>query len=483
MGFRFRRSIKILPGLRLNLSGSGASVSVGPRGFHYTVGPKGTRVTAGIPGTGLSWSEYTPHARSRSEPHISGQSFQDEPTVQAGEPIDPNLTAIENAPAEEINAFSATELAPILDAAHRKLRFAPLIQLLSILVFVAALFHASQLSLGLSALYATVFVPIAIFLDRYRRSVKIDYVPQGPTAQIAHALADSFEDLIACNSTWSIRAEGNTADWKRNAGATTLSRRKKADVRFDKPSCISGNSKFPALRLGKDEIYLLPDAALIIVGGSVAAVHYRDLEVSHSKTRFIEEDDVPADSPIVGQTWRYVNKKGGPDRRFNFNKELPICVYGEMSFRSEGGLNCKIHCSNPAAPDRLSNVIEVLHRSSAELPKAITYIKTAKRWPSILFFAAAAVFGAAQFAFFPTELFSSSFQQTAAPAVSPDQNQASPVRPQPTVAQPVNRPEQRNVQQTMGTPAAPRPVEPIEIVPAKPVATVPLPRPRPKFQR
>src|SRR4051812_20007455 len=107
MGFRFRRSIKILSGLRINLSGSGASVSVGPRGFHYTVGPKGTRVTAGIPGTGLSWSEYTPHARSRPELRTSGQSFQDEPTILPDESIDPNLTAIENAAAEEINAFSA----------------------------------------------------------------------------------------------------------------------------------------------------------------------------------------------------------------------------------------------------------------------------------------------------------------------------------------------------------------------------------------
>lgn len=474
MGFRFRRSIKLLPGIRVNLSGSGASLSVGPRGFHYTVGPKGTRVTAGIPGTGLSWSQYTPYAR-RVEPSYSGQSFQGGLTDLADEPIDPNLTTIENAPAEEINKFSATELAPILNAAHHKLRFAPLIQLLSILVFVAALFHASQMSLGLSALYATTFVPIAIFLDRYRRSVKIIYAPQGPTAQIAHALADSFEDIIACKCIWSIRAEGNTEDWKRNAGATTLSRRKRADVRFDKPTCISGNSKFPALRLGKDEIYFLPDAALIIVGGSVAAVHYRDLEVFYSKTRFIEEEAVPTDSPIVGQTWRYVNKKGGPDRRFNFNKELPICVYGEMSFHSEGGLNCKIHCSNPAAPDRLCRVIDVLHQSSAELPKAITYIKTAKRWPSILFFAAVVVFGTAQFAFFPIELISSGFHQSATSGTSRDQNQASSMRPQPIVGQTANRAE------AIATPIVPRPADPIEIVPAKPAANIPLPRPRPKF--
>jgi hypothetical protein len=39
------------------------------------------------------------------------------------------------------------------------------------------------------------------------------------------------------------------------------------------------------------------------------------------------------------------NRKGGPDRRFNNNRELPICLYGETDFRSASGLNERIHCS------------------------------------------------------------------------------------------------------------------------------------------
>src|ERR1700676_3154279 len=66
MGFRFRRSVRILPGVKLNFSGSGTSVSLGTRGFHYTLGPKGTRVTAGIPGTGLSWSQYSSHSKNHA---------------------------------------------------------------------------------------------------------------------------------------------------------------------------------------------------------------------------------------------------------------------------------------------------------------------------------------------------------------------------------------------------------------------------------
>jgi hypothetical protein len=58
MGLRFYRRVKIFPGVTLNFSKSGMSVSIGFRGFHYTFGGKrGSRVTAGIPGTGVSYTE------------------------------------------------------------------------------------------------------------------------------------------------------------------------------------------------------------------------------------------------------------------------------------------------------------------------------------------------------------------------------------------------------------------------------------------
>lgn len=59
MGFRFRRSFKVAPGLRLNLSKSGVSTSVGRRGLWFTIGTRGTRTTVGIPGTGLSYTEQS----------------------------------------------------------------------------------------------------------------------------------------------------------------------------------------------------------------------------------------------------------------------------------------------------------------------------------------------------------------------------------------------------------------------------------------
>lgn len=61
MGFNFRKSTKIMPGVRVNLTKKGvSSVSVGKNGARVNVGKKGTRTTVGLPGTGLSYSSYSP---------------------------------------------------------------------------------------------------------------------------------------------------------------------------------------------------------------------------------------------------------------------------------------------------------------------------------------------------------------------------------------------------------------------------------------
>ena len=66
MGFRFWRRVRIAPGVFLNLSGGGASVSFGPRGAKLTIGRRGVRATAGIPGTGLYYTTKVGGSRKRA---------------------------------------------------------------------------------------------------------------------------------------------------------------------------------------------------------------------------------------------------------------------------------------------------------------------------------------------------------------------------------------------------------------------------------
>ena len=55
MGFRFKKSVKIAPGVRLKIGKKGTSVTVGNKYARTTIGKKKTTVSASIPGTGLSY--------------------------------------------------------------------------------------------------------------------------------------------------------------------------------------------------------------------------------------------------------------------------------------------------------------------------------------------------------------------------------------------------------------------------------------------
>ena len=72
--FKFRRRIKILPGVHWNIGKKGSSVSLGGRGFTYTIGSKRSRTTIGIPGRGISYSHVQPHT-----PSVTPQQTQPPP--------------------------------------------------------------------------------------------------------------------------------------------------------------------------------------------------------------------------------------------------------------------------------------------------------------------------------------------------------------------------------------------------------------------
>jgi hypothetical protein len=98
--------------------------------------------------------------------------------------------------------------------------------------------------------------------------------------------------------------------------------------------------------LGDSQLYFLPDTIQYRDGRGFGAIAYNDLQVTQRFTRFIESDTVPGDATVVDHTWLYVNKSGGPDRRFNNNRQLPVLQLGELGFASLKGLNIQLNVSN-----------------------------------------------------------------------------------------------------------------------------------------
>lgn len=54
MALRFQKRIRIAPGIRLNISKTGISGTVGVRGASVNLGKNGAFINAGLPGSGLS---------------------------------------------------------------------------------------------------------------------------------------------------------------------------------------------------------------------------------------------------------------------------------------------------------------------------------------------------------------------------------------------------------------------------------------------
>lgn len=72
MGFNFRKSFKIAPGVRLNVSKKGVTgVSVGGKGARVTVGKKAVRSSVSAPGTGVSFSKVS--SFNSAQPSIQEQ--------------------------------------------------------------------------------------------------------------------------------------------------------------------------------------------------------------------------------------------------------------------------------------------------------------------------------------------------------------------------------------------------------------------------
>ena len=67
MPIRFRRTFKIFPGVKINVSKGGISVTVGTRGANLNFSKRGVRQTVGLPGSGLSETSYLVKNEPESE--------------------------------------------------------------------------------------------------------------------------------------------------------------------------------------------------------------------------------------------------------------------------------------------------------------------------------------------------------------------------------------------------------------------------------
>lgn len=371
MGFYIRKSISAGP-FRFNLSGSGIGLSVGVKGFRVGTGPRGNYVHMGRGGLYYRASLGGPGRSTRSTPPRTY------PIEQPAQPAAGSV--IETGNVLEMKPSNGSQ---IVDQINEKMRLVPFWPwplaaafLLAILVFSQP--DGKSIGIGLFAVAAVMSAFLA-FYDKQRKAVVIMYDLDDDAVGPFQKFVDEFDKFRSANRIWNVDAAERTTDWKRNAGAGHLLTRKTAQLTYTPPSVVKTNLSVPAIVGGRQNIYFFPDVVLIVESTHAGALAYDQLEVLWTSTVFIEGDGVPSDAQVVGHTWRFVNKNGGPDRRFNNNRQIPKCLYLQMGLSSSEGLRKVLHFSRvidhtsfDAALDGLRGSIRILKLIGPASPEAPT---------------------------------------------------------------------------------------------------------------
>jgi hypothetical protein len=362
--FYIRKSVSAGP-FRFNFSKGGVGLSVGIRGLRVGTGPRGHYIHAGLGGL---------YYRSSIKP-VGTSSAERKPPPAPRQDVLPEATGSHDVEMIEIESADVLGMRDetfghLLDEINRKSRQMKMSSAFcwsAIGVALVAGFASGGAGfvLGLTAIPGWM---IGRWLDSYRRSSVLYYDLEGDAEAAYLRLVAGFDRLQACKGKWHIEESGAvTSDVtrKRNAGASHLVKRKTTSLSYSLPDVIKSNLTPPALGVGKQTLFFMPDTILVQDGSRFGAVPYSNLTVHRSNSRFIEDGSVPADAQVVDHTWKHPNKNGGPDRRFRDNRQLPICLYESIQLRSAAGLNELVEFSQAGKGDGFESGC----RHLASLPK------------------------------------------------------------------------------------------------------------------
>lgn len=341
MGFRFRRSINLGGGFKINLSKSGIGYSWGTKGFRIGRTARGTtRRTYSIPGTGISYVDESggrdrnrSRSQRRSPNRITQPSQQRIPQPSYGQGPE---RAIESA---DITQFKQAEEGTISDALERTIR----INFIGTILLWGLLLIPVNPVLILIPIVGAILKIAAHTAGRVTLEYSFD-----PEKEDEHTRRiDAWQLLAEGKKEWQVLTEQFNNKRKVNAGAGRSLKRIACKIEKGHPYYIKTNVDTIQIALHNNErLIILPDKVFFVRKRKVGMIDYSDFRISVSSVRFVETDPIPKDAQVVGYTWQYVNRNGTPDQRFKNNKQIPICLYGQVFLRSSSGLNVELQISN-----------------------------------------------------------------------------------------------------------------------------------------
>jgi hypothetical protein len=365
MGWRFRKSFKVMPGVRLNVSRRGLSATLGASPFSVGIGSAGAFANVTLPGTGISYRHRL--GGSADIPPGSEQPAEPPPSPRPdASPIAPSLvpsgTEIRSRSTESITSESLRHLRELLQDAHfERSKITEELGLAERETVTAEERHRSwEGGFLLKRLMPARFRERAEAAeiarakrDELREQLRLTQIAteidiESSQAELYFRMRDCFVDLTGCRFIWDTLTESAVNQKVKRSAASREIAREAVTFLTSRSEIIDWDQKVPRLvnRNGGD-LFLYP--GFVLYGTSreaFALVDFRDIKVEFEATGFLEEERVPDDSRVINRVWAKVNKDGSPDRRFRDNYQIPVVEYGRLRLKSSAGLNEEYQFSN-----------------------------------------------------------------------------------------------------------------------------------------
>jgi Protein of unknown function (DUF4236) len=363
--WRFRKSFSPLPGVRLTLSPSGISTSVGVGPFRVTAGPRGPHFTATVPGSGLSFRQPLTGGRVVDSPlpaNVPAYTPQPDPVSRPLPAPEARMEQIESAGSAVLTTPGISEFRKLLDRA--RIEHADVVRELipsrSAEQMAARNYSSWRDGWFLRRIRKTRFAQLAAMAEEAtaRRSEleqQESLARLGTQIELPDRLratysrfSDAFVRLSQSSRIWDTVSHRAINQFAERTLAARAIERKPVSFQLGCCNVIQSDWEVPHLENANGgDLYLFPLFVVYFAGEkSFALLEYKNVQFLFGTTRFHEEEAVPPDSQVVGRTWAKTNKDGSPDRRFKGNYEIPVAEYGKLVFRSETGLNEEYMISN-----------------------------------------------------------------------------------------------------------------------------------------
>ncbi|MPR36605.1 DUF4236 domain-containing protein [Salmonirosea aquatica] len=364
MAWRFRKSVKIIPGVRLNFSSRGVSTSIGVRGAGLNFSNRGVYAYASIPGTGLSYRERigggrTP-ARKNQLTNTNEHYLPDTlvPREFGYQELPDNIISLD---VQEITSQDMQGIKDLILGTHE--------QRTSIQDSIPGVKRAiiwSKVKIALSYVFLVSLIKKAIAQEMKEDLESQKEVLAALEEQLEESvvrleiefddsiktkydrMVEGFRKLTTSEKIWDVTGEYWEDRVKTRSAASTLVKRQQvrigmkhlSDIRSDYEPLYFQNAN------GAD-LYIYPNFMVAYKGKvEFAVIGYDELNFVFSSVRFVETERVPSDSRIIDTTWAKVNKNGSRDRRFKDNYQIPIVCYAELQLATSTGLREAYQFSN-----------------------------------------------------------------------------------------------------------------------------------------